>query len=50
MFIKTPLKAQNDYIFQKLGGHGPFGPTGYAYVWLSDIPEHIREYWLKTKS
>jgi len=27
LFGKTPLKAQNDYIFQKFGGHGPFGPS-----------------------
>jgi len=26
MFIKTPLKAQNDYIFQKLGGAWPLWP------------------------
>ena len=26
LFRKTPLKAQNDYIFPKFGGHGPFGP------------------------
>jgi len=27
LFRKTPLKAQNDYIFYKFGGvHGPFGP------------------------
>ena len=26
MFIKTPLKAQNDYIFQKLGGVWPLWP------------------------
>jgi len=26
LFRKTPLQAQNDYIFQKFGGrHGPFG-------------------------
>jgi len=31
LFGKTPLKAQNHYIFQKFGGHGPFGPPGYAY-------------------
>jgi len=32
LFRKTPLKAQNDYIFFKFGeGHGPFGPSGYAY-------------------
>ena len=29
LFGKTPLKARNDYIFLKLGGHGPFG---YAYA------------------
>jgi len=23
LFEKTPLKAQNDYIFQIVGGHGP---------------------------
>jgi len=27
LFGKTPLKAQNDYVFQKFGGgHGAFGP------------------------
>jgi len=27
LFRKTPLKAQNDYIFYKFGArHGPFGP------------------------
>ena len=31
MFEKTLLKAQNDYIFQKCGRHGSFGPPGYAY-------------------
>jgi len=33
LFGKTPLKAQNDYIFQKFAGdHGPFAsPRGYAY-------------------
>jgi len=33
LFGKTPLIAQNDYVFQEFGeGHGPFGPPGYAYV------------------
>jgi len=33
LFGKTPLKAQNDYIFKAFGGHGPFGPPpGYTYV------------------
>jgi len=28
LFGKTPLKTQNDYIFQKFGGgHGPFRPS-----------------------
>jgi len=32
LFGKTPLKAQNDYVFQKFGwGNGPFGLPGYAY-------------------
>jgi len=26
LFRKMPLKAQNDYIFQILGGNDPFGP------------------------
>jgi len=26
-----PLKAQNDYVFQKFGGPWPFAPPGYAY-------------------
>ena len=26
-----PLKAQNDYMFKKLGGHGPIGFLDYAY-------------------
>jgi len=29
---KTPLKAQNDNVFQKFGGNGPFDLPGYAYV------------------
>jgi len=33
LFGKTPLKAQNDYVFQKFeGSHGPFAPPGYAYA------------------
>jgi len=29
----TPLlKAQNDCIRHKLGGHDPLGPPGYAYA------------------
>jgi len=27
LFIKTPLKAQNDYIFWKLGGAWPLWPS-----------------------
>jgi len=35
LFGKTPLKAQNDYIFQKFGGGmAPLAPpgSGYAYA------------------
>ena len=33
MFRKTPLKAQNEYVFQKFWGrHAPFAPPGYTYV------------------
>jgi len=33
LFGKTPLKAQNDYIFQKFGGAmAPLAPPGYAYA------------------
>jgi len=32
LFGKTPLKAQNDYIFQKIGGSWPlWPPPGCAY-------------------
>jgi len=27
LFEGTPLKAQNDYLFEKFGGHGPPGPS-----------------------
>jgi len=27
LFGKTLLKAQNDYVIQKFGGHGPFDPS-----------------------
>jgi len=27
---KRLFKAQNGYIFKKIGGHGPSGPPGYA--------------------
>jgi len=32
LFEKTFLKEQNDYVFQKLGGHGLFASPGYAYA------------------
>jgi len=32
LFGKTPLKAQNDYIFQKFGGHGPLSPLATPMV------------------
>jgi len=37
LFRKTPLKAQNDYIFYKFGArHGPFGPPlATPMLWLS---------------
>jgi len=37
LFRKTPLKAQNDYIFYKFGGrHGPFGhPLATPMLWPS---------------
>jgi len=32
LFGQTPIKAQNNYIFQKFGGAmAPFAPPGYAY-------------------
>jgi len=39
LFIKTPLKAQNDYIFLKFrGAMAPLLPPGYAYDVMSRIP------------
>jgi len=33
LFRKTPLKAQNDDIFEKcVGGMAPLAPPGYAYA------------------
>jgi len=37
LFRKTPLKAQNDYIFQKFGeGNCPFGPP-WLRLWTVEI-------------
>jgi len=33
LFRKTPLKAQNDYIFQKFGGEWPLWPP-WLRLWL----------------
>ena len=32
LFRTPPLKEQNNYMFQKFGGHGSLGPPGYAYA------------------
>jgi len=38
LFGKTPLKAQNDYIFQKFGGvMSPFSPLATPMVVLPEI-------------
>jgi len=36
LFGKTPLKAQNDYVFQKFWGYCPFAPP-----WLRLWPHSI---------
>jgi len=49
-----PFKAQNDYIFLNVGGHGHFGPSWLrlchhaTYYSCSYVVNFIHEYFMET--
>jgi len=42
LFVKTPFKAQNDYVFQKLEGYSPSGPALGTPMCGNAVPTRCR--------